>query len=58
VLQNKQARLEAAGWTVGSVEGFLGLTRTEAERIELKRITGRALRVRRKKSNSRPDTRG
>ena len=58
MLEHKRARLEVAGWTVGSVRDFLGLTETEAVRIEPKRITGRALRGRRKKSNSRPDTRG
>jgi len=55
VLQHKRARLEAAGWTAGSVKDFLGLTETEAARIELKQIRGRAVRERRKRSNSRPD---
>src|SRR5262245_8086202 len=32
----KKKRLERAGWRVGSAEAFLGLSREEAELVELK----------------------
>ena len=34
--KNKQKRLEASGWKVGSVDEFLGLTSEESAYIELK----------------------
>lgn len=42
--ENKQKRLEAAGWKVGSVSEFLGLTPEEAEYVELKLALGSYLR--------------
>ncbi|HSQ50994.1 MAG TPA: hypothetical protein VLL94_06965 [Nitrospiraceae bacterium] len=34
--KSKRARLKAAGWVVGSVKEFLGLSETEAVLIEMK----------------------
>jgi predicted XRE-type DNA-binding protein len=45
----KRARLEAAGWTVGSVQDFLGLSEAEALLIELKLSLSSALRDQRKR---------
>ena len=34
--QARQTRLETAGWKVGTIEDFLGLTADEAEDVELR----------------------
>ena len=34
--ESKRQRLEAAGWTIGTVEGFLGLLPEETVSIEMK----------------------
>jgi len=47
--KTKRARLEAAGWTVGSVKEFLGLSEADAVLIEMKLALSRSLRDRRKK---------
>ena len=39
----KRARLEAAGWKMGSVRDFLGLSRTEAVMIEIRHMIGSLL---------------
>ena len=44
-----RAKLEAAGWTVGSVKDFLGLSEADAVLIEMKLALSRSLRDRRKK---------
>ena len=52
----KRARLEAAGWKVGSAAEFLGLNKQEAAFVEMKLALARCLRVlrvRRKLSQSR-----
>jgi transcriptional regulator with XRE-family HTH domain len=41
---SKRKRLEAAGWKVGDVADFLGLTREEAELIEVKLALGDYMR--------------
>jgi DNA-binding XRE family transcriptional regulator len=43
----KRARLERAGWRVGSVRDFLGLSDVEAALVELKLSLSRGLRQRR-----------
>jgi predicted XRE-type DNA-binding protein len=45
----KRTRLEAAGWTVGSAQDFLGLSDAEAALIELKLALSAALRDQRKR---------
>ena len=45
----KRARLEAAGWAVGSAQDFRRLTDAEAAVIELKLALSRSLRERRKR---------
>lgn len=45
----KRARLEAAGWAVGSVQDFLGLSGAESALIELKLSLSSALRDQRKR---------
>jgi DNA-binding XRE family transcriptional regulator len=45
----KRTRLEAAGWKVGSVTQFLGLTDEEAAFVELKLALARSLRSRRER---------
>ena len=45
---SKRARLEAAGWTVGTVKEFLGLSEADAALIEMKLALSRSLRARRK----------
>lgn len=40
----KRAKLEAAGWAVGSVQDFLGLPEADAVLIEMKLALSRALR--------------
>ena len=42
--KSKRAKLEARGWRVGSVQGFLGLSEEEAALVELKVSFGRTLR--------------
>ena len=42
-----QRRLEAAGWRVGTVADFLGLSPEEAQFLEMKLALARALRERR-----------
>ncbi|MEI8015690.1 MAG: helix-turn-helix transcriptional regulator [Nitrospira sp.] len=44
-----RAKLDAAGWTVGSVKDFLGLSEADAALIEMKLGLSRSLRDRRKK---------
>lgn len=46
---SKRARLEAAGWAVGSGQEFLGLSDAEAALIEVKLALSTALRDRRKR---------
>ena len=45
--KDKKARLERAGWKVGTVSGFLGLSKTDEELVELKLMLSRGLKVRR-----------
>ena len=45
--QEKRKRLEEAGWQVGSVQDFLGLTDEEALYIELRVLLADALKARR-----------
>jgi len=45
--KSKRARLEAAGWAVGSVKDFLGLSEADAALIEMKLALSRSLRDRR-----------
>lgn len=47
--KSKRTRLEAAGWAVGSVQDFLGLSDAEAALIELKLSLSRSLRDRRQR---------
>ncbi len=49
--KRKKKNLESKGYTVGSVEEFLGLSQEELEYIELKLALSDALAKRRKKSN-------
>lgn len=44
----KKARLEAAGWKVGTAEEFLGLSKAEAAYVEMKLALARRLRERRR----------
>ena len=43
----KRKRLEAAGWQVGSASHLLGLSRQEAELVELRLALAKGLRMRR-----------
>ena len=45
----KRKKLEAAGWKVGNVQEFLGLTPSEAEFVEIKLALARKLREFREK---------
>jgi DNA-binding XRE family transcriptional regulator len=45
--KQKRARLQAAGWAVGSAQDFLGLSDAEAAVIELKLALSRSLREQR-----------
>jgi hypothetical protein len=45
--KGKRAKLEAAGWAVGTVKEFLGLTEAETILIEMKLALSRSLRERR-----------
>jgi hypothetical protein len=47
--KGKKAKLEAAGWAVGSVKEFLRLSEADAVLIEVKLALSRSLRDRRKK---------
>jgi len=47
--KSKRARLEAAGWAVGSVKEFLGLSEADTVLIEMKLALSQSLRDRRKK---------
>ena len=44
----KKARLEAAGWTIGTAERLLGLSKREAEYVELKLALAEGIRARRR----------
>jgi len=48
--KNKRERLHRAGWTIGSVTEFLGLTEAEAALVELKLTLSRRLKERRSRS--------
>lgn len=43
--RSKRAKVESAGWTVGTVASFLGLSEAEAALIEVKLAPGRCLRA-------------
>ncbi len=43
--KSKRAKLESAGWTVGTVKNFLGLSEAEAALIEVKLALSRSLRA-------------
>jgi DNA-binding XRE family transcriptional regulator len=45
----KRARLEAAGWKVGTAQQFLGLSDEEAAFVDLKLALARSLRSRRER---------
>ena len=45
--KTKRAKLETAGWVVGSVKEFLGLSAADAALIEMKLALSRSLRERR-----------
>jgi len=45
--KDKRARLEKAGWRVGTVRDLLGLSKAEEALVELKLILSRGLRERR-----------
>src|SRR5215470_16846342 len=45
--RDKKARLERAGWKVGTVRELLGLSKAEEALVELKLILSRGLRERR-----------
>ena len=47
--QDKKQRLEAAGWTIGSAEEFLGLTPEESALIDMKLALSHSLRERRRR---------
>ena len=49
--KEKQKRLEAKGYKIGSAGDFLGLTREEEEYIELKLALGETLAQQRKQKN-------
>jgi hypothetical protein len=46
--KRKRMKLEAAGWKVGTVQQFLGLTREEAAYVELKLALARSLKRKRR----------
>ena len=48
--KDKQKRLEAKGWTIGSTEEFLSLNEEESAYIEMKLALSRSLQERRRKS--------
>ena len=43
--ETKRQRLEAAGWTIGTVEGFLGLWPEETVFIEMKLALSKAIQL-------------
>ncbi len=45
--KTKMAKLKAAGWKVGSADGFLGLSKEEAALVEIKVALAASLRRRR-----------
>jgi DNA-binding XRE family transcriptional regulator len=45
----KQTRLQRAGWMVGTAEEFRGLSKEEAEFVDLKLALARSLRARRER---------
>lgn len=47
--RGKKAKLEAAGWVIGSVKEFLGQSEADAVLIEMKLALSHSLRDRRKK---------
>ena len=47
--KEKKARLERAGWKVGTVRDFLGLSKAEEALVELRLALSRGLRERRAK---------
>lgn len=47
----KRKRLGAAGWTVGTVGAFLGLSAAEAELVEMRIALGTSLRQRRERAH-------
>ena len=49
---NKKKRLKAKGYTIGSAEDFLGLSRGETEHIELKLALSQTLAKQRKQKKS------
>ncbi len=49
--KEKQKRLEAKGYKIGSASDFLGLTKEEEEYIELKLALGETLAQQRKQKN-------
>lgn len=44
----KKTRLEAAGWTVGTADQLLGLSKQESEYVELKLVLAEGIRLRRR----------
>ena len=52
--KEKQKRLEAKGYKIGSAGDFLGLTREEEEYTELKLAIGETLAQQRKQNDSNP----
>lgn len=47
----KKRKLEAGGWTVGTAEEFLGLSKEESEFVELKLALAEGVRTRRRLQN-------
>jgi hypothetical protein len=47
VKSEKRKKLEAAGWQIGTADQFLGLSKQEAELVELKLALAQGLRLRR-----------
>ena len=47
----KKRKLEARGWTVGTAEEFLGLSKEESEFVELKLALAEGVRTRRRLQN-------
>ncbi len=45
--KNKKARLEAAGWTIGTPAEFLGLSAAEESLVEIRLALSESLRARR-----------
>jgi DNA-binding XRE family transcriptional regulator len=50
-MKSKQRkRLEAAGWTIGSADGFLGLDRAESILVDIKLALSETVRLRRSRA--------